>query len=301
MMQKEVEEIVRLKEERNAVILAHNYQLGEIQQLADFVGDSYALSKKAVDLDAAVIVFCGVLFMAESASLLSPQREVLLPVLEAGCPLADTITKEELQEMKRRYPGVPVVAYVNTSAAVKAESDICCTSSNALQVVNQIPGDRVIFVPDRNLAHYVRQQTEKEIIPWPGYCMTHQRASGEDVAQVRRHHPGAVIFVHPESPPDVVEKADFVGSTAAIIREVQESPAQIFFIGTEAGILHRLQKENPHRIFSLLNPDLLCPDMKKITVQDVLQSLKERRYRITIEPDIRRRAVAALNRMLELG
>lgn len=300
-MEKALQEIKRLKERKKAVILAHNYQLGEIQQLADFVGDSYALSRKAVDLQAQVIIFCGVYFMAESAALLSPEREVLIPVKEAGCPLADSMTAEDLQEMKKQHPGVPVVAYVNTTAQVKAESDICCTSSNALQVVNQIPGDRVIFVPDRNLAHYVDKRTHKEIIPGPGCCMTHHRLSRADVERVRTHHPQALIFVHPESPPAVVEEADFVGGTGAILEEVKGSKAQTFFIGTEVGILHRMQKENPGKTFSLLSPDLICPDMKKTTIQDVLLSLQEHRYPITIPDEIRERAVSALNQMLTLG
>ena len=260
-----IEEIEHIKKEKNAVILAHNYQIPEIQDIADYLGDSLGLSRKAANTDAEIIVFCGVKFMAESAKILSPDKEVLLPEVEAGCPMAAMIDVDNLRKKKEEYPGAAVVSYVNTTAAVKAESDICCTSSNALEVVESITSDQIWFVPDKNLGRYVSEQTDKEIILWDGYCNTHNRVQPEEVKKVKKKHPDTPILVHPECDPKVVELADYVGSTAGILNYAKASDSSKLIIGTEKGLIHRLQKENPEKDFYLLSPRLVCPNMKKIS------------------------------------
>jgi quinolinate synthase len=293
------ERIAQLKKERNAVILAHLYQRPEIQDIADFVGDSYDLSRRAKNALGGVIVFCGVYFMAESAKILNPEKTVLLPVLSAGCPMADMVTPEAVLKLRARYPDAAVVCYVNSSAAVKAESDICCTSSNAVKVVKSLPNRRIIFVPDRNLGHFVARQTpDKEIIRYEGFCPTHERVGAEDVAAARAARPDALVLVHPECSPEVVDAADFAGSTAQIIDHVSKSDKTEFIIGTEQGILHRLTRENPGKRFYLLSPRLFCPNMKKTGLEDLLGALEHMTNRIELDADTIRRAARCLERML---
>lgn len=294
------EEITRLKAERKAVILAHNYQKDEVQEIADYTGDSFALSKLAASTEAEVIVFCGVHFMAESAFILSPEKTILLPDLEAGCPLADSITALALQRKKEEYPEAAVVSYVNSSAEVKALSDICCTSSNAVQIVNSLEEDEVIFVPDRNLAAFVARNTDKVIIPWDGCCITHYHITKEDVLRKRKMHPNAPVSVHPECRPEVVALADHVGSTSAIIDYAASVPENKIIIGTEAGTLYRLQKDNPGKEFILLSPDLVCPSMKLVTLESIKTALETLEPRVTVPDEIRENAYRALDRMLSV-
>ncbi len=292
------EEINRLKEARRAIILAHNYQRDEVQEIADYTGDSFALSKLAASTEAEVIVFCGVHFMAESACILSPEKIVLLPDVEAGCPLADSITAKALQSKKDEYPGAAVVAYINSPAVIKAMSDICCTSSNAVQVVNSLEEDEVIFVPDRNLAEFVSGNTSKVIIPWDGCCITHYHMTAEDVMRQRELHPGAPVTVHPECRPEVVAMADHVGSTSAIIEYAATAPAEKIIVGTEKGTLYRLKKDNPGKEFILLSPDLVCPKMKLVTLEKIKSALETLEPRITVPDRVREDAYRALDRML---
>ncbi|WP_153726645.1 quinolinate synthase NadA [Heliorestis convoluta] len=293
--------IQKLKKERNAVILAHLYQRPEIQDIADFVGDSLQLSQMAAQTDADVIVFCGVHFMAESAAILSPQKIVLLPEEEAGCPMADMVTASELQRRKAEMGDVLVVAYVNTSAAVKAESDICCTSSNAVKVVATLPQDKpLLFIPDRNLGDWVSQKTGREMTMWQGYCNTHDRLTVEDVIKAKEKYPEASFIAHPECQPDVVAMADFVASTTGLINYAVQSEAQSFIIGTEEGILHQLRKKAPNKNFYLASPKLICPNMKLTSLEKVLWSLEEMEPRITVDPDVREKALSSLERMLAI-
>lgn len=290
-----------LKKERDAVILAHNYQPPEIQEIADLVGDSFALSKEAARGSHRVIVFCGVWFMAESAKILSPQKTVLLPAADAGCPLADSITAGQLAAARAAHPGAPVVCYINTSAAVKAESDICCTSSNAVKVVRSLPDGMVLFVPDRNLASYVAEQVpEKKIVAWQGGCIVHSRTAAADVAAARAAHPGALLLVHPEVPAEVRRLADYVGSTAQIIEYAARSPRAEFIIGTEMGILEKLREVRPDAQFFMLTGNLLCVNMKKTTLQNVYDALRLMQHEVTVPEDIRRRAFSCLDRMLQI-
>lgn len=295
------DEIRKLKNDKNAIILAHYYQTEDIQDVADFVGDSYALSKKAKDNDAEVIVFCGVKFMAESAKILSPHKKVLLPVMEAGCPMADMVTAEDIAELRHKYPDAAVVTYVNSNTDVKAVSDVCVTSSNAVKVVRSLKEKQVVFVPDQNLARYVASQVpEKEIIPFHGFCVVHHRLNAKDVEDAVSAIPDALLLVHPECPPDVVNKADYVGSTAGIIEYARKSPAKRFIIGTEMGILHTLKRENPEKQFFLLAPKLLCTNMKKTKIADVLDALRYEQHEITLSDEIIEKAKRSLDRMLEV-
>lgn len=294
------EKIAALKAERKAIILAHNYQIEEVQELADYTGDSLELSRIAAAAEAEVIVLCGVHFMAESAAVLAPEKVVLLPEKDAGCPLADTVTPEGLRLYKEKYPDAAVVTYINSSAAVKAESDICVTSANAALVVDSLEAERIIFVPDCNLAHFVSRQTKKEIIPWPGYCITHHRISPDDVDRARRIYPNASVIVHPECRPGVVERADAVLGTGGMIRFVKETEAQEVIVGTEEGMIYRLRQERPDIKFYLLSPGLLCPDMKYTTPDKVVSSLENMQHRITVPPEIRKQAAGALQRMLKI-
>ena len=296
------EEILELKAERRAIILAHSYQNEEVQDIADFVGDSFALSRISAENDSSVIVFCGVHFMAESAYILSPQKTVLLPVPEAGCPMADMAEVEDVLEWKEKYPHAAVVSYVNSSAAVKAVSDICCTSANAINVIKSLDQKEIIFLPDQNLGSYIASRVpEKTIHLWPGYCRTHHRVTPEEVLRVKELHPEAEILIHPECRPEVVALADFVGSTTQIIKQVSRSTADSFVIGTEMGIIHGLTKKYPQKKFYLLSPGLICPNMKKITLQDVLHSLKNLQPVITVPEPVRSQAYKALDRMLQIG
>lgn len=294
-------EISILKKKRNAVIVAHNYQKDEVQEISDLIGDSFALSKYCASSPADVIVFCGVHFMAESAKILSPGKTVLLPEIDAGCPMADMVTAEALKEEKKRHPGAAVVCYINSTAEVKAESDICCTSSNAVKVIRSIRQEEVIFVPDCNLGSFVaRMVPEKHIILWKGYCATHHRIKPEDALKIKELHPDALLLVHPECKPEVVALADFVGSTKQIIDFASSSKASKFVIGTEMGVLYKLKKENPGKQFYLLSPGLVCPNMKKTSLQSVYNSLKELKYKIELDEDIRLKAKGSLDRMLEI-
>jgi quinolinate synthase len=319
------DKILRLKKALNAIILAHNYQRPEVQDIADITGDSLELSRAAARTDYDVIVFCGVHFMAESASILSPDKTVLLPEMGAGCPMADMITvrgprrtKREfytdvlgitfefaddftLLDMKKKYPGVPVVAYVNTSAAVKAESDICCTSSNVVKVVESLKEDTVICIPDRNLSSYAAKRTKKTIISWDGFCNVHHaHLNAEDVNKAKAEHPDAVLVVHPECPPPVQDMADVITSTSGMLRFCKESNHREFIIGTEEGILYRLKKDNPEKNFYVLNREMVCPNMKRTKLQSVLNALEKREHVIKVPEEVRVPAKRALDRMLEI-
>lgn len=295
-----VSEITKLRHQKKAVILAHNYQNDEVQDLADQVGDSLALSQYAANSKAEVIVFCGVHFMAESAAILGPEKTILFPAENAGCPMADMADAHEVLKWRERYPKSAVVAYVNTSAAVKAVSDYCCTSANAVKLVKNIPESEIIFLPDQNLGRYVADRVpEKNIHLWPGYCITHHQIEPEAVHTVKKLHPDALILVHPECRQDVTNLADFVGSTSQIMEYVKGSSCQKFIIGTEMGIIHGLQKENPDKTFYLLSKGLVCPNMKQTTVAKVLKSLQNTRPIIQVPSELRVKAKRALERMLE--
>jgi len=297
-----VEEILRLKRERNAIILAHNYQLGEVQDIADFVGDSLELSQKAAETDAAVIVFCGVHFMAETASILCPDKIVLLPDLHAGCPMADMITAEGLRQKKKEHPGATVVCYVNSSAEVKAESDVCCTSANAVRLVEKLAdGREILFVPDQYLGHYISTETGKEMILWPGFCPTHTRIKAQDIIRLKQEHPQAKVVVHPECRPEVIALADEVLSTGGICRFAARTEAEEVIVGTELGIIHRLRKENPDKRFIPASEQAVCPRMKLITLENVLWTLEEMAPEVKVPEEIRIRAKAAVDKMLEVG
>ena len=295
-LKREIRELLR---KRSAVMLAHNYQRDEIQEIADITGDSLGLSQEAAKTDAEVIVFCGVHFMAESAAILSPGKTVLLPRMEAGCPMADMVTADDLRAWREAHPGAVVVTYVNSSAEVKALSDICCTSGNAVNVVRSIPADREIFmVPDRNLAHYVAKKSGRALTWWDGYCPTHERLKVEAAARAKAEHPDALLVVHPECPPEVVEMAAAVLSTSGIYSYCGKSDAKEFIIGTEMGILYRLRKENPGKVFHLASRALICPNMKLTTLEDVRDSLETLSPRISVPAEIREGALAALEAML---
>jgi quinolinate synthase len=293
-----ITEILRLADERDALILAHNYQRDEIQELAHITGDSLALSIEAARTDKSVIVFCGVHFMAESAAILAPEKIVLLPRLDAGCPMADMITAEGLRAFKRQHPGVPVVTYVNSSAAVKAESDICCTSANAVKVVASLAEPEVILAPDRNLGRYIAAQVDKVCHFWDGYCPTHERFTVEDARQAMADYPEALFMAHPECPPEVLALADHVCSTSGMYTFAQENPARQFIVGTEAGILYRLRKENPDKEFILPTTRLVCPNMKLTSVEDILRALQTMSPQVTVPEEVRIPAKLTLDRML---
>jgi quinolinate synthase len=300
-MPETVKEIARLKEKAHAVILAHNYQRPEIQDIADFIGDSLGLSVQASKTDARAIIFCGVDFMAETAAVLNPKKTVVHPVPEAMCPMAMMIDAAGLLDMKRLHPGAPVVAYVNTSAEVKAESDICCTSSNAVKVVRSLPDKEIIFVPDQNLGLYAQRFVpDKALHLWPGYCPTHQQIKKEDILRLKMEHPEAVAIVHPECVPEVIDAADKAFSTEGMIKFIKESGSKEFIVGTEGGLLHRLKKEAPQKTYYDV-PNAVCPTMKKITLETILQSLKTLEPRVSIPPDIMDRARGPIQRMIDLG
>jgi quinolinate synthase len=292
-------EIRELLSRRNAILLAHNYQRDEVQEIADITGDSLGLSQEAAKTAADVIVFCGVHFMAESAKILSPGKTVLLPREEAGCPMADMITGPDLAAYRKEHPGAVVVTYVNSSAEVKALSDVCCTSGNAVNVVRSVPPDKEIFmVPDRNLAQYVQKASGRTLTWWDGYCPTHERLTVAAAAKAREAHPDALLVVHPECLPEVVEMADAVLSTAGMYGYCRRSPAKEFIIGTEMGILYRLRKENPGKRFHIASRTLICPNMKLTTLEDVRDSLSSMSPEIRVPEEIRGKAKAALDAML---
>lgn len=318
------DQILRFKQEKRAIILSHNYQRDEVQEIADFVGDSLELSRIAATQDCEMIVFCGVHFMAESASILSPDKTVLLPEISAGCPMADMISVDAprvvrksfpgfdnppayvyppeftLKDIKKAYPGVPVVAYVNTTAEVKAESDICCTSANVVKVIDSLPGDSVICIPDKNLSMWAARNTKKKVIAWDGYCNVHERVTVKDVQEARSQHPQSLILAHPECRIEVLEIADHVTSTSGMLRFAHASSEKEFVVGTETGLMYRLRKENLGKTFYALRKDMICPNMKKTTLQSVLRAFQENTYIVKVPEHIRVRAKKALDRMLEV-
>jgi quinolinate synthase len=291
-------EIRRLAEERDALIMAHFYQKDEIQEIADISGDSLAMAIEAARTKRKVIVLCGVHFMAESAAILAPDKTVLLPRADAGCPMADMVTVDKLREMKARLPGRPVVTYVNSSAAVKAESDICCTSANAVKVVNSLDADEVILVPDRNLGRYIAANSEKKCYFWEGYCPYHDQLPEEDVLAAKERHPEALFLAHPECRPQILKLADHVASTSGIIDYVAKSPARQFILGTEVGILFRLRRENPGKDFIMPNSLLFCQSMKYASLEDVLKCLQTLSPQVTVPEEVATGARLALERML---
>jgi quinolinate synthase len=296
----QIAEINRLRTKWAAIILAHNYQNDEIQDLADFVGDSLALSQVAAKTQAKVVIFCGVHFMAESAAILSPDKKIILPDETAGCPMAEMAQADEVLKWRQLYPKAAVVSYVNSTAAVKGVSDYCCTSANAVKLVQNIPEKEIIFLPDQNLGRYIASQVPEKVIHcWPGYCITHHRVAPENVQQAKLAHPDALVLVHPECRYEVAKQADFIGSTSQIMQYVKESPVQKFIIGTEMGIIHGLQKENPQKSFYLLTPGLVCPNMKRTTVSKVLAALQDLKPVITVSQELQVRAKAALDQMLK--
>ena len=294
------DKITKLKKEKNAVILAHNYQIGEVQDVADYIGDSLGLSQKAAQVDAKVIVFCGVHFMAETAKILAPEKTILIPDERAGCPMADMITATELRQWKKNYPKSKVVCYVNTTADVKAECDICCTSSNAVKVVNSLNADEILFAPDKNLAAYVARNTEKKIIPWDGYCYVHKYIKARDISEKRNLHPGAEVWVHPECLPEVIDLADKVLSTGKMVQEARKTKKKEIIVGTETGIIYRMKKENPAKNFYPARDVALCFNMKKIDLRKVLRSLENMIYKVEVPLDVSQKARGAIEKMVEI-
>lgn len=294
-------ELEQLRRQHNAVILAHNYQNPEVQDIADIRGDSLGLSRQAAATEADVIVFCGVHFMAQTAKILSPDKTVLLPDQRAGCPMADMIGLQELRAFKAQHPGAPVVAYVNTTAEVKAEVDICCTSANAVQVVRSLPDEKILFVPDAHLSEWVAEQVpDKQIIAYGGFCPTHVRIKPQTVLEAKRAHPRAEVIAHPECPADLRALADAIRSTSGMITYARESAASEFIVATECGMAYRLQQDIPDKTFHAL-PDIVCPNMKRTTLEKVVASLRDLQFRIEIPEEIRRRALQAVQRMVAIN
>ncbi len=301
MNERLLEKIRKLKDERRAVILAHNYQPGEIQDIADFTGDSLGLSIKAAETDADVIVFCGVQFMAETAAILSPEKTVLLPDKSAGCPMADMITAEQLRQLKQEHPDALVVCYVNSSAEVKAESDYCCTSANAVEIVSSLPQDRrIIFVPDQHLGRFVAERTGRDLVLWPGYCHVHVVITVDDIRTARAKYPDAIVMAHPECTEPVKELSDELLSTGQMLKFAAKSTARQFIIATEIGIIHPLKKQNPEAEFVPASDRAVCPNMKKITLDKLIGSLEDMQHKITVPEPIRLEAKKALDRMVEI-
>lgn len=301
MKKEEVSDRIKaLKKERKAVILAHNYQIGDVQDVADYIGDSLGLSQQAGQAEEELIIFCGVHFMAETASILAQGKTILMPEINAGCPMADMITASELVEWKKNYPGSQVVCYVNTTADVKAECDICCTSSNSVQVVNSLDGDEILFVPDKNLAAYVARKTEKRIIPWDGYCYVHNNILAKDIREKKDLYPQADVWVHPECRPEVIDLADKVLSTGQMVKKAGKTSKREIIIGTETGIIYRLKKENPKKNFYPALDRSYCYNMKKINLMKVLKSLEDMKYRVKVPLEISRRARGAIEKMIQI-
>jgi len=292
--------ITKLKKEKNAVIFAHNYQIGEVQDVADYIGDSLGLSQKAAQVDEKIIVFCGVHFMAETAKILAPEKTILIPDARAGCPMADMITASELRQWKKNYPGSKVVCYVNTTAEVKAECDICCTSSNAVKVVNSLNADEILFAPDKNLAAFVARHTKKKIIPWDGYCYVHRYIKARDIREKRNLYPGAEVWVHPECLPEVIDLADEVLSTGKMVQEALRTKKKEIIIGTETGIIYRMKKENPTKNFYPARDVAFCFNMKKIDLGKVLRSLENMIHKVEVPLEIRQKARGAIEKMVEI-
>ncbi|MDD2523442.1 MAG: quinolinate synthase NadA [Endomicrobiaceae bacterium] len=300
MSEELIKKIQELKKQRKAVILVHNYQRLELRSIADFTGDSLELSRKAAQTEADVIVFCGVHFMAETASILSPSKKVLLPDIESGCPMADMITRDQLIQFKKDNEGATVVTYINSTAAVKAETDICCTSSNAINVVKSISNDKIIFCPDRNLGSYTQKLLNKKLILWQGFCPTHMRMLPEHVMEKKRQYPQAEVLVHPECMPQTVELADQVLSTTGILNYVAQSNKKEFIIGTENEIAYELQRKYPDKKFYPVSDLAVCSNMKKNTLEKVLWVLQEMKNEIKVQEDIRIKAYLPIKRMLEI-
>ncbi|MGE5342976.1 MAG: quinolinate synthase NadA [Candidatus Omnitrophota bacterium] len=294
------EKIAELKKSKNAILLAHNYQIDDVQRVADHLGDSLELSRVAAKTDHPLIVFAGVKFMAETAKILSPTKKVLLPRLDAGCPMADMITIDELRDLKEQYPHAKVVTYVNSSAEIKAESDACCTSANAVNVVKNIDADEIIFIPDRNLGSYVQR-----LVPWKklhlheGYCFVHNRIKREEIEEMKRHFPNAKVIVHPEVRPEVIDIADEVLSTSGMLSVAAQDPANEFIVATEQGLIERMKRENPNKKFYPAFKPRICVNMKRTSLRDVYESLRDEKYEIQVEPEIAKRAFNALNEMLK--
>jgi quinolinate synthase len=294
-------DIRALLKDRKGLLLAHNYQNAEIHEVADISGDSLGLSMAAARADAEVIVFCGVHFMAESAAILSPAKTVILPRMDAGCPMADMITAEDVRRIRDEHPGVPIVTYVNSSAEVKAESDVCCTSANAVRVTRSLPARRVYLTPDQNLAQWVARHTDQEVLYWKGFCPTHHRLQAHHVLETKRLHPGAPFVAHPECRPEVIDLADAVRSTAGIIEYCRSVDAETVIVGTEIGLFYHLQKDSPGKTFVAASEDLVCPNMKLTCLEDVLESLETMQNVVRVSEGVRARAVAALEKMLQAG
>ena len=296
-----VGKIKELKKKHNAIILAHNYQLPEVQDIADFRGDSLELSRIAAKTEAKVIVFCGVYFMAETASILSPDKLVIMPDVSAECPMANMMNADDLRKLKQEHPGAVAVGYVNTSAAVKAELDYCCTSSNAVAIVNALKDEKeIIFIPDKYLADYVSKKTGRKLISWHGFCPTHVKILPEDLKREKKFHPQAKVLVHPECLPQVVALADAVLSTSQMAKYAKEDPAKEFIIGTESGLLYRLKQDNPDKEFYAASERAVCPNMKRTTQEKVLWALEELKEEVRVSDGIRKKARLAIERMLKI-
>ncbi len=294
------ERIAKLKRELNAIIVAHNYQRPEVQDIADFTGDSLELAQRCVGADAEIIVLCGVRFMAETAAILNPASTVLLSHPDAGCPLADMINVGELKQWKERYPEATVVAYVNTTAAIKAESDICCTSANGVEVVTSCLAKEILFIPDQNLGHYISTKTNKRMILYPGFCDTHAKVTAEQVSLAKQRYPQAKVLVHPECRPEVINLADAALSTSQMLRHAKQSNNKTFLIGTEEGVLHPLRKQNPEKEFHLISDNFICPDMKKTTLETVIETMQTKSNVVTVPEETRIKAKQAIDRMLAI-
>ena len=296
------ESIRELKKDRGALILAHNYQLPEVQNIADYVGDSLGLSRRAADADEDVIVFCGVYFMAETASILCPDKTVLIPDKQAGCPMVGMSPVEALEELKEEHPDAEVVTYVNSSAEMKAMSDYCCTSSNSVEIVESIPpGREVIFMPDQYLGSYVQEQTGRDLILYRGYCPTHGRILREDIEELKEEYPDAEVMVHPECRPEVRQVADYVESTGGMCRRAAESDAEDIIVGTEIGLIYRLRRENPGKRFHLASEAAICPNMKQIDLEKIQWSLQDMQHEVRVSQEVRDRALKAVNRMVDVA
>jgi len=295
-----VNKIHSLKKERKAVILVHNYQLDEIQDIADFIGDSLELSQQAARTDARVIVFCGVHFMAETASILCPDKTILLPDMNAGCPMANMVTAEQLKQRKKELPDAAVVCYVNTTAEVKAESDICCTSANAVRMVESLSNEKILFVPDKYLGHYISTKVNKQFFLWPGFCPTHARIMPQHILELKKNYPKARVVVHPECRPEVIALADEVLSTGGMCRYARREDVSQMIVGTEIGIIYRLRRENPGKLFIPVSEQAICPNMKLITLEKLLRCLEEMAPEVKVAEDIRLKAKKAVDRMLEV-
>jgi quinolinate synthase len=294
------EKIAKLKRGLNAIIVAHNYQRPEVQDIADFTGDSLELAQRCVGADAEIIVLCGVRFMAETVAIINPASTVLLSHPDAGCPLADMINVGELKQWKERYPEATVVAYVNTTAAIKAESNVCCTSANGVEVVTSCLAKEILFIPDQNLGHYISTKTNKRMIFYPGFCDTHAKVTAEQVRLAKQRHPQAKVLVHPECRPEVINLADAALSTSQMLRYVKSCNERIFLIGTEEGMLHPLRKQNPDKEFHLISDNFICPDMKKTTLETVIEAMQTRSNVVTVPEETRIKAKQAIDRMLAI-